>query len=113
MASTNDNNIVELNKKKMQFAQYGRECLASMGFMPNHSVLNKRVLGGLFLSFLNVCIDIMFIVYEANTFWEYTNAIFVTLTNGVSFVLFIVFIVRIWRVFGLIDFAQTFIEDSK
>lgn len=92
--------------------QYAQKCLAFMGFKRNQR-LNGRLLIGLLFPFLNVFLNIMFVLYEAKTFWEYTNSIFVCLVNSVGFLLFAILIVQVWRVFEIIDFGQTFFERSK
>lgn len=105
------NEIIEIND--MQILHYIRKCLESMGFMPNQRPLNGRVLAGLFLFLSNVFTSIMFLLFGANTFWEYTNAIFLCLVNGVSFSVFIILICQVGRFFKTINFGQKLFENSK
>lgn len=83
-----------------------------MDFIPNQQ-LNVRWLLWLILPILNIFLNTMFIFYEASTFWEYTNVIFIALKNGVDLLLFAVLIIQAWRVFEIIDFGQTFFDYSK
>lgn len=103
---------MEKTKKKIQVVQYGLKSFASMGFIPNQQI-NRQILGGLVMYFLNVFLNVMYLLYEANTFWEYTNSMFISLTSGVGSLLFTMLIFQAWRVFEIIDFGQKFIEDSK
>lgn len=91
--------------------RYARKCLAAMGFKRNQH-LNRQLLLGILLPISNVFLTVMFVSYEANSFWEYTNAIFVCLVSSVDLLLFIIFIVQAWRIFEIIDVGQKFVEDS-
>lgn len=104
---------MEPKKRRMIFFQYGRTCLESLGFMPKQRSLSWRLLVGLVVPSSNVFLNLMFLLYEANTFWEYTNAIFICMVTGVGFLLFTIFICQTERVFAIIDFAQRFFEKSK
>lgn len=104
--------MMKTKTKEMLTLQFAQKCLTSMGFERDQR-LNGRLLFGLLLPVLNVFLNIMFALYEANTFWEYTNSIFISLVNGVGLILFFILIIQVWRVYEIIDFGQIFFERSK
>lgn len=104
--------MMEANDEKIRIFQYGLKCFASMGFIPNQR-LNAQVFGNLVVNFLNVSLNIVFLMYEANTFWEYINSIFISLTTGVCLLLFIMLIFQVSRIFEILDFGQKKFDYSK
>lgn len=98
--------------KKIAFGKAMKH-LATSGFKPNQSSLNGRVLGGLTVYILNLFTNVMFLVLEANTFWEYTNSFFVSMVATVGLLLFSILINNVPKLFKLMKFAQKVVEDRK
>lgn len=93
--------------------EYGVKRLDSMGLKPNKRLLNRQSLARVLVYFLNVSLNFMFLILEANTFWEYTNSIFVCMAAFVGLVLFMILIAQVGKMFKLIQFARKVVEDSK
>lgn len=103
---------METNNKNIQILQYLQKRATCMGFIPNQR-LNRRIIGHLVFYYFTVFLNVMYLLYEANTFLEYTNSMFICLTSSVGLLLFIITIYQAWRIFEVIDFLQQFIGDSK
>lgn len=102
-----------LKNGKTQVFEYALKRLASLGIKQNQRLLNGRALGGLVVHLVNVSGDVMFVLLEANTFWEYTNSIFISITASETLLLFILLILKSEEILKLVDFAQKIFEDSK
>lgn len=107
------NEVIEYKFKKIQIVQYARKCLASFGFIPNQRPLNRRVLMVLLQFFLNFLLHVMFMLYEASNFSEYTYSIFNSLATGINLFALILLTIQIRKLFDVIDFGQKFFENGK
>lgn len=106
------NEIIEINYKKIRIFRYIRKRLASMGFIPNQW-LNGRILSSLVVFLSRVFTSVMFLLYDANSFWEYTNSMFSSLVSGVGLFAFTILTFQCWRTFKSLDFGQKLFENSK
>lgn len=92
-----------LSQKKVRFFAYLRECIGRFGLYSEQSSLNARVALGVLLTWLTVFLDGMFLVCEADTFWDYTTSVFITLATAVTAIIFTMFISTKRKVFEILD----------
>lgn len=101
------------NNRKVQVFECTLQLLASMGLKPNQRLLNGRVLCEMLVYVLNFISCAMFVISEANTFWEYTNSIFILMAAVVAPLLFILLTINSAKMFKLMEFFREIFEDSK
>lgn len=104
--------MANIKPENTQIVQYLRKCFSSLGFIPNQ-LLSGRLLGGLAMFLFNFSTSFLFLLYGADTFWEYTNSIFTSLATGVILILFIILIFQVWRIFEVLDLGQIIYDGSK
>lgn len=109
----NPNVMGKTNHSPMQAFEYALGRLASLGLKQNQPLLNGRVVYGLIVYFSNLAASIMFLIIEANTFWEYTNSIFISIACVVGLVSFLLLIVNSMKIFKFFEYAMEILEDSK
>lgn len=64
----------------MKLVVSGQRSLAILGIKPNQSLFNLNFLFAVFINATNVGGNWLYLIHEANTFVEYANSIFITIT---------------------------------
>lgn len=97
----------------MKFLEAGLKNIAVMGFRPNHSQLNVKFLLATFFIVLNAALNLGFLLIEAQTFLEYTNSIFMTLTTAMIAACFAILAYKINNLFSKLKTAEEITEASE
>lgn len=101
------------NLDEMERFQYFYKCSATVGFGSRNQARSGRVFFCSFLLFYVSFANIMFIIYEAKTFREYTNSIVFNVGESAIAIMYTIFIFKISDIFDLLDFAQEIIASSE
>lgn len=101
------------NRKKVRFFEYPRKCCGYLGFYSDQNPLHVRLVLGFLLLWLNVAFNLLFLFYEANTFWDYTHSVFNSLTGVVVAVLFTIYFVKKAEVLGTMDIFEEIFQNSE
>lgn len=99
--------------KMVRFFAYVRKCLGFFGFHSNRSLLNARIVFGLLLTWSTVFVSFMFLICEANTFWDYTNGLFTSLATTVVAVIFTMFVIAKPKIFEIVDLFEEMFQQSE
>lgn len=101
------------NNKKVQVLECVLKFMALLDLKPNHRLLNVRVMCGMLVYVLNLISYVMFVFLEANTFWENTNSIFISMAAVMAPLIFILLTINSSKIFKLVGFLQGIYEDRK
>lgn len=96
----------------MKLIQSAQDCLAMLGLSSNQSLFNLKFLMAEFFMFANVGCNWLFIIYEANTFREYTNSSFLTSTYTMAAICFTIFAKERKHIFKMIEIGTELFEKS-
>lgn len=96
----------------MKLIQSGLEYLTILGIGPNQRIFNIKFFTSVVVYATDVGSNWIFLVYEASTFFEYANSIFLTTTVTMVATCFVILSFIRPRVFGLIDLSENQIEKS-
>lgn len=108
MASTDSN---EPKVKLMQVAQQNCELILGIGL--NRKRLNANVLIISFIIWSAALSDVLFLYFEAKTFREYTESVFVTTTMITIGTCFTIIVVMKDVLFNLINFVESIANTSE
>lgn len=97
----------------MKVLQSAQNYLAMMGIRQNQSLANVNFFLAEFLFFTNVASNVLFLIYDANTFREYTTAIFMISTFTMVAVCFTLFAKESGRTFKMIDLGEELLKKSE
>lgn len=98
---------------KLEYFEYLMNRFESYGFTPGKKLLNGRVFFFLFLIWFRVFGSDMYVVVDANTFWEYTNSLFIALADNAFAIEITMFVTKISTIFKLCDMGQIIMDSSK
>lgn len=97
----------------MTLLQSSRKYLAMFGISPCQSLLNVKFFMAAFANAINVGSNWIFLIFEANSFQDYTNSIFLTSTVTMEAICFVLFNLKNSRIFAFIDLFDKRIENSE
>lgn len=97
----------------MKIIQSGRKYLGMLGVFPNQSLNNVKIFITVTVSATNVGGNFAFLFHEANTFIEYANSTFITLSATMVAVCFVISSVYRSRIFALIDAGNDLVKKSE
>lgn len=106
-------NKVNSNHKKIRFFKYFRSCCGAFGFRSHRSLLNGRTVLGICLIWLAAILNSMFLIFEANTLWDYMNSFYISLGATVAAIFFTMFVIDIRKIFDIIDFFEEMFQNSE
>lgn len=107
------NKMDKTSRRKVQIFDCALTRLAKMGLKPTDRFLNVRVLRDALVYLLNIIACIMYVILEANTFWKYTNSIFIVMATVVGLLLLLLLAVKSKKMFELSKSIRKMIEDSN
>lgn len=87
--------------------------LTIMGMVRNQSLFNGKFLVASFFIALNSALNWAFLIIEAQTFLEYTNSIFMTLTTTMIAACFAIVSCKVTKLFVLLKFAEELTENRE
>lgn len=104
--------------KKMQLFQSVQMNLAILGICPSQSMqiscgFNGKMLKVAFFHGLSGILSCLFFVYEAHTFREYTDSIYMTSATIMVILYFLILILKMAKLFEFIDDFEKVISDSE
>lgn len=97
----------------MKPLQSGKENWAMLGISPSQSLISLKFLMALFIIVANAGLNWAFLIYEADSFREYTNSIFITSTTTMVAVCFGILAFQRPRIYKLFYFTEEQIEKSE
>lgn len=97
----------------MKLVQSAQSYLTMLGMNPNQRLVNVNFFVAELIIATNVTLNWLFLIYEANTFREYTNAIFLTSTITIAAVCFTIFATESEHIFNMINIGEKLIEKSE
>lgn len=86
-----------------------------MGIFLDHSEhhFNKRIFFVSFLYSLTIISYSLYFIYDANTFWEYTNSIYSTTTFILNVTCFAIIILQLKNLFEFIEKCEKIVHKSQ
>lgn len=87
--------------------------MAILGIKPNQNLVNLNFFFAMFIYGTNVAGNWLFLFYEAHTFVEYANSIFMTWTITVSAVCVVIIAFERSLIFITIDLFEKLVEKSE
>lgn len=97
----------------MKLFQTGQKYMAMMGIYPTQSLINVNFFLTIFASAINIIANWAFLVFEASSFREYTNSIFITSTITMIVMCEIYFTLKKSRIFAVIALCENQIAKSE
>lgn len=97
----------------MRFFIYPRMICGYMGFHLDQPMLNLQNVMGLLTVWLNTFLKCMFLLREANTFWDYTNSLYVSLASIVVAVLYTILSIEKFELLKLVDLFEEIFQNSE
>lgn len=97
----------------MKTQQKARSFIAMFGIRPNQSLKNVKFLIPDFIMLLSVFSMLLFVLFEASDFREYTYGIFLISTLSMTFACFTIFAMKKENIFNMFDIADELNEKSK
>lgn len=97
----------------MKYLVTGFKNLAVIGMKSNQSLFNVKFLIASFFIVLNSAVNWAFFIIEAETFLEYTNSIFMTLTTTMIAACYAILAYKVSKLLALLKFAEESIENSE
>lgn len=101
------------NKSKMKLFQSGQKYLSILGVSPSESLINVKFVTVIFAKAIDISLNVIFPIFEASSFHEYTNSIFLTSTVTMVSVCFVLSVLKISNFFALIDLFEKCFERSE
>ena len=95
---------------KIKIFQIVRKNLAILGIDANYSRLNRKSAITWFSDALAITLSILFIIFKANTFLEYSMNIYITLTMSVIWISFMIMLYKKVKLFKLIDAMEAIVN---
>lgn len=98
---------------KMKLFQISQKYFSLLGYSFDQHWLNKKSLIACINFWLGSFLSCLYILLEANSFWEYTNSLYITSLSITISVCFQIGIVQIMKMWHVIDSAEQLISMSK
>lgn len=97
----------------MKLLQSGQHYLALLGIEPSGKFVNAKSVFATFVFFTNIGLNAAYLFYEANTFIEYANSIFLTATVTMVAIIFVIAVFHGPIAFVIIDLFEKLVEKSE
>lgn len=97
----------------MKLFQVVQKNFAVFGIAANRPIFNKKLVKICLYYGVDLTLSTVYLVFEAETFLEYTSNIYVTTALLVICSYFAIWILKLEKFFALIDDVERFIRESK
>lgn len=97
----------------MKLVLSGQRSLAILGIKPNQSLFNLNFLFVVFINATNVGGNWLYLIHEANTFVEYANSIFITITITMAAVSVLILAFEKSLIFTSLDLCEQLVEKRE
>lgn len=97
----------------MEIVQSGRKYLAMLGIGPDHNFKTVKCVFASFVYVTNVGGNLGFFFYDAETFLEYANSIFITATITMVAVCFGILALQSSHITAIIDLGTSLVTKSE
>lgn len=97
----------------MKILQTVQKKYAILGICSNQSKCNRKSVLMCLIYSLGCTLSALFLFYEANSFQEYTNNIYITSALAMCVTFFAIVVVKMRKLFEMIDNMEKSIDESK
>lgn len=97
----------------MKFLESSQNFFAMLGISSNQSLMNVNFFMVEFIGIGRVCSDLAFLIYDANSFREYTYSAFYISTATMADACFTILAIKRAHMFNIIEFGEKLIEKSE
>ena len=97
----------------MKLYQIVQKNFALLGISPNQSRCNQKSVFIFFILSLAITLGAVFIFFKANTFLEYTQNIYITITFFGMYISFLAILFQKGELFELIDYMEKNADESE